>query len=43
MGINMEVAVTDVHKTLASVGAMCGAGNRVTVEKNGGGVIRNVK
>ena len=40
--IAMEIAVADVNKLLASVGAMCDAGNRVIFEKTGGR-IENIK
>ena len=42
MPIAMEIAVADVRKVLASVGAMCDAGNRVIFEKHGG-VIYSLK
>ena len=41
VGINMEWAVADVNKTLAAVGSMCDAGNKVIFEASGGEIVNN--
>ena len=37
--VGMEVAVADVKKTLAAVGSICDAGNRVIFEADGGEIV----